>query len=411
MMKSKKTRNILRFTVALLLAVAMMTSAGCSSGFFDGGVTTPQEGTSAPDVTTKEPSAGTTAPDMDETTAPFGDVTTLPPEDTTAPDPDDPLPTYIDPLTGLEGLKDVTSVRPIAIFYDNVSSAAPQSGIAKADVLIEVMVEGGISRLIAITNDYDNNTDVFGPIRSARPYMVELSAAFGSLMVGAGYSDQGYASIVNNGLQYINGVHDRYAGSWFYRDPERNKNFGYAHSLMITSKGIKQMAQINSFETTLSSIPNNFSFVQQGKSVALNGGSSTHVILSYSNYQKVQFIYSASTGTYYRYQFGDRAHLDAETGEQLNFKNLFVLFTPSEKIEGDTEGRLDVETVGSGAGYYITGGKYAEIRWMRNAETGAFRFTTTSGMPLTVNRGTSFISIVDDDLKDTSAINLNFRLG
>jgi hypothetical protein len=411
MKRSKKTRNALRAALALLLAVVMMAFAGCGSGFFSGDVTTPQDSTGSPDVTTKAPSDETTAPNADETTDPFGDDTTLPPEDTTAPGPDVPPPTYIDPLTGLEGLKDVTSVRPIALFYDNVSSAAPQSGIAKADVLIEVMVEGGISRLIAITNDYDNNTDVFGPIRSARPYMVELSAAFDSLMVGAGYSDQGYASIVNNGLQYINGVHDRYAGSWFFRDPERVQNFGYTHSLMITSKGIKQMAQINSFETTLGSIPNNFSFVQEGKNVALNGGRSTHVILSYSNYQQVQFIYSASAGTYYRYQFGDRAHLDAETGEQLNFKNLFVLFTQSAKIEGDTEGRLDVETVGSGTGYYITGGKYAEIKWTRNSETGAFKFTTPSGMTLTVNRGKSFIAMVDEALKDTSAINLNFKLG
>ena len=142
MMKSKKIRNTLRLAVALLLAVVMMTSAGCSSGFFSGGVTTPQDGTSSPDVTTKAPIEDTTAPNADETTDPIGEITTLPPEDTTSPGPDVPPPTYIDPLTGLEGLKNVTNVRPIAIFYDNVSSAAPQSGIAKADVLIEVMVEG-----------------------------------------------------------------------------------------------------------------------------------------------------------------------------------------------------------------------------------------------------------------------------
>lgn len=410
MKRSKKTRNALRAALALLLAAVMLSFAGCGSGFFSGDATTPQDSTDSPDVTTRVPSDETTAPNADETTAPFGEDTTLPPEDTTT-GPDEPLPTYIDPLTGLEGLKDVTAVRPVALFYDNLSSAAPQSGIAKADVLIEVMVEGGISRLIAITNDYDNDMDVFGPIRSARHYMTELSAAFGSLMVGAGYSPLGYTSIVNNGLQYIDGTHDRYANSWFYRDPVRAANFGYVHSLMITSKGIKQMAKINDFETTLESIPSNFNFAQQGKDVALNGGRSTHVILSYSNYQQVQFIYSASAGTYYRYQFGDRAHLDAETGEQLNFKNLFVLFTQSARIEGDTEGRLDVETVGSGEGYYITGGKYAEMRWTRNSETGAFKFTTPSGMPLTVNRGTSFIAVVDEALKDTSAINLNFKLG
>lgn len=405
---SKKTRNVLRLTLALLLALSMSVSSGCTSGFFGGETGVPTDTTLSPNDTNRSPS-DTRVPSADETVSP--DVTQAPPQDeTTAPGTDDPQLMYVDPLTGLEGVKDVTSIRPIALFYDNVSSAAPQSGISKADVLIEVMVEGGISRLIAITNDYETDTDVFGPIRSARPYMVEMSAAFGALMVGAGYSPQGYTSIVNNGLQYINGVHDRYAGSWFFRDPVRAKNFGYEHSLMITAKGIKQMAKINSFETELESIPANFSFAQPGMSVALNGGRSVHVTLAYSKYQQVQFIYSASTGTYYRYQFGDKAHLDAENGEHLNFKNLFVLFTQSKKIEGDTEGRLDIETVGSGTGYYITGGKYAEIKWVRDSETGEIRFTTSSGMPQTINRGTSFITLVDEKLKDTSAIDLNFKL-
>ncbi len=406
---SLKIGKVLRFAVALLLVAAMLAATGCSSGFFSGDNTAPKETTVSPDTTTKNPTATTTVTPSD-TSAPNGDDTTSPADETTGEN-DEPLPMYVDPLTGVEGLKDVTSVRPIAVFYDNVSSAAPQSGIAKADVLIEVMVEGGVSRLIAITNDYENGTDVFGPIRSARHYMVELSAAFGSLMVGAGYSDQGYGAIKNNNLHYINGVHDRYAGSWFFRDPERVSNFGYTHSLMITAKGIKQMAAINSFNTTVESVPQNFTFAPLGNDVVLNGGRSAHVVLSYSNYQQVQFIYSATTGTYYRYQFGNKAHLDAATGEQLNFKNLFVLFTSSEKIEGDDKGRIDVETVGSGTGYYITGGKYAEIRWVRNFETGTFRFATASGMPLTVNRGTSFIAMVDDTLKDTSSVNLNFTLG
>ena len=47
----------------------------------------------------------------------------------------------------------------------------------------------------------------------------------------------------------------------------------------------------------------------------LAGGSATHVILKYSLYQQVQLVYSASAGTYFRYQHGDVPHLDAENGE------------------------------------------------------------------------------------------------
>ena len=400
----------IRLLCAWLLVAAMLAISGCDVIDFygDGSQTTPVDVTTLP--------SGPNSPDdttgpSDVTTAPGDQTSTLPSDTTAGGDvPIVPGQTYIDPLTGLKVYTDVRNVRPIALFYDNVSAAAPQSGISKADILIEVMVEGGISRLIAITNDYGADTDVFGPIRSARHYMVELSSAFGALMVGAGYSDQGYAAIKNNGLNYINGVHDRYAGTWFFRDPERVNNFGYTHSLMITAKGIGKMAQINGFPTTLTTIPQNFNYVEEGKDVALGGGLSTHIIMSYSSYQQVQFIYSSSTGTYYRYQFGDKAHLDAENGQQLNFNNIFVLFTQSQKIAGDSEGRLDVETTGSGTGYYITGGRYAEIKWYRNTDTGAFIFTTPEGLILTVERGTSFIAMVDQTLKGTSAIDLNFKL-
>ena len=69
-----------------------------------------------------------------------------------------------------------------------------------------------------------------------------------------------------------------------------------------------------------------------------------------------------------------------------------------------------LETTGSGTGYYITGGRYAEIKWYRNTDTGAFIFTTPEGLILTVERGTSFIAMVDQTLKGTSAIDLNFKL-
>ena len=228
-------------------------------------------------------------------------------------------------------------------------------------------------------------------------------------MVGAGGSPQGYDKIAQLGLNYIDGVNDRYALQGFYRDVERYKNDGYEHSLMITGKGIAKLADVNSYSLNGNN-KNAFNFIDEGKSMYLSGGAATHVILKYSLYQQVQLVYSASSGTYYRYQHGDVPHLDAENGEQLNFRNVLILFADTRNIEGDTEGRLNVTVTGSGDGYYVSDGRYVPIRWSRANDTAELVISGMGGERLTINRGKTFISVVNSSLKGTPSIELNFKV-
>jgi Protein of unknown function (DUF3048) N-terminal domain/Protein of unknown function (DUF3048) C-terminal domain len=71
------------------------------------------------------------------------------------------------PLTGAVRGKGQNNKRPaLAVKIDNVSDALPQSGVNKADVVVEELVEGGLTRLMAI---YEcNQAGTIGPIRSAR---------------------------------------------------------------------------------------------------------------------------------------------------------------------------------------------------------------------------------------------------
>lgn len=423
-MKEKKTNKAsLRALSVLAVLVLLFSFVGC-----DLLVTPPDETTAgtpdyttAPDATTVPDTDSTVAPPTDETTTPGVEQPPQPPSDettiaggddeTTAP----PEAIYLDPLTGLMTVEDLGSVRPVSIVFDNLSAAAPQSGISRADILIECMVEGGISRLIGITNKYGENNEQgglesYGPIRSTRPYMISLSQAFGSLMVGAGYSPQGYELITRLGVDYINGTHDRYALQGFYRDVDRFNKNGYEHSLMITGKGILKLAELNNYKLVAEQ-PQAFNFAPADKPVTLSGGTAQHIILKYSAYQQIQLVYSSSENKYYRYQFGDKPHLDAENGEQLSFDNVFVLFANTKNIAGDTEGRLDVTTTGAGDGYYITGGKLTPIKWTRTSDTSVFYFTTDNGVPLFVNPGKTFISVVNANLKDTASVVLNYRIG
>ena len=418
MKKRKKDLRVLRILSLFLLSALLFCAVGCDYVFNLGEDITSSDGsgaeTASPDETTSSLEPGETLPA--ETTSPLGSET-LPPEATTeAPETNEQgeIVTYVDPLTGLRVTRDVSGVRPISLIFDNVSIAAPQSGISKMDILIEVMVEGGISRLVGITNDYlgadgKGTLDIYGPIRSTRPYMVSLSQAFGTLMVGAGGSPQGYETISKLGLNYIDGVNDRYALQGFYRDVERYRSDGYEHSLMVTGKGITDLAATNLYSISANT-GNAFNFIEEGKLMYLSGGAATHVILKYSLYQQVQLVYSSQTGNYYRYQHGDVPHLDAENGEQLNFRNVIILFAQTDNIAGDTEGRLNIKTTGTGDGYYISDGRYVPIRWSRASDTAELVITGMGGERLTINRGKTFISVVNSSLKDTSSVELNFKV-
>lgn len=413
-----KEHNLLRILALAMILMMLFTTVGCDYVFgLTSDTTSPDdvgEDISSPEEATTVPAPDVTEPDV---TLEPGVTETDPPEETTrAPETDEQgqIITYVDPLTGLRQLYDVSNVRPAAMIFDNVSVAAPQSGISKMDILIETMVEYGISRLIGITNDYvdadgKGTLDVFGPIRSTRPYMISISQAFDSLMVGAGGSPQAYEMLKRLGLQYVDGVNDRHALPNFFRDVDRNKNDGYEHSLMVYGRGIEKLAEINSYSLTQNTA-DAFNFIEEGKSMYLAGGQAKHVILKYSLYQQVQLVYSNKTGTYYRYQHGDVPHLDAENGEQLNFKNVIILFAQTSNIEGDTEGRLNVGVTGVGEGYYISDGRYAPIRWSRASDTSELVITGMGGESLTINRGKTFISIVNSSLKGTSSVELNFKV-
>ena len=92
---------------------------------------------------------------------------TVSPTPTTTPD--------LCPLTGAAAKPGQKINRaPLAVKIDNIDLARPQAGIDKADVVIEELVEGGLTRLMAIFQcDSASN---LGPIRSARTSDADMLA-------------------------------------------------------------------------------------------------------------------------------------------------------------------------------------------------------------------------------------------
>lgn len=85
---------------------------------------------------------------------------------------EEPAAKFKAPLTGLPSDEAITR-RPLAVMINNAPAARPQSGLSSADIIMEVLAEGGITRYIAIFQS-EGADETVGPVRSIRPYLIEL---------------------------------------------------------------------------------------------------------------------------------------------------------------------------------------------------------------------------------------------
>ncbi len=82
-----------------------------------------------------------------------------------------------DPLTGLPETAAAAKRPALAVKVDNVLGAWPQAGLNYADIVWDLPVEGGLTRLLAIFHSQD--VPLVGPIRSARPVDSDILPLFG----------------------------------------------------------------------------------------------------------------------------------------------------------------------------------------------------------------------------------------
>lgn len=321
------------------------------------------------------------------------------PQPPVEPDPPDdpPTPSYtgpINPLTGEPVSTEVDTVRPYAVILNNVLAAVPQSGIAEADFIYEVLVEGGITRLLALYTDV-TAAEVLGSIRSARPYFLELAQGHDAILIHGGASTAAYVIMGDKKLDFIDGVNGN--GYIFYRDSWRREHNGYAHSLMVNTSLVSDYVTSRKMRTKHAE-----GFTTGLAFTDLNLDSTSvarEVKVKFSTSKSTSFSYNEQEGLYYVSQYGASMR-DKETDERLAVKNVLVLETSVTRIAGDEEGRLEIKLTGSGSGYLIRDGVYTEIKWSKADADSPFKYTLADGTPVELGRGVTYACI-------TSNINSN----
>ena len=130
----------------------------------------------APDpvtVTTLPPPTTTTT----TTTTAIPTTTTTAPTTSTTGDPGPPAP-----LTGQTG--DVSDQQVLIAKLSNATKGRPQTGINESDLVMEVLVEGGVGRWLAVFQT--TYPEIVGPLRSLREVDPKLIAPFDARILSSG---------------------------------------------------------------------------------------------------------------------------------------------------------------------------------------------------------------------------------
>lgn len=323
------------------------------------------------------------------------------PEPQPEPEPDPDLfvaEGNVNPLTGLcDGISDeALTRRPVAVMVNNIITALPQWGISQADIIYEMLAEGRITRFLAIFQDY-SKIERLASIRSARPYYIDIAQSYGAVYLHFGGSVPAYEAIASRKeLISIDGIKGSWEGTVFFRDPDRRKSMGYEHSVYTTGEYLQlAMDKLESQGKDLnqSEHPSAFTFGERwSENSAAEGQEAKKVTVTFSSGHKPWFEYDADSGKYLRFQYGD-PQMDGWMNCQLAVDNVLVLRMALTDLGGDYK-LVDIQTTGSGEGYFFTKGKYVPITWEKDSHRSEIRYDTQDGQPLVVSRGQTFVSVV-----------------
>lgn len=279
-----------------------------------------------------------------------------------------------------------SKTRPIAIMVDNESGAWPHAGLQDAFLIYEIIIEGGQSRLLAIFKDKDTN--MIGPIRSARHYFLDYAMENDAIYTHFGFSPQAQSDIKTYGINNISGT--QADGSAFWREPP----LGGWHNVFTKISNLMAKATAKGYRTTSDATPLlNYSVSEIDPTTAQGAVAANNIRINYSSLHYVSYQYDPTTKLYKRFM-RNNPHVDRVTGAQYTFKNIITYKVRNYPLnDGSGKGRQGLENVGSGDGYYITDGYAIPIKWEKTDRTAKTIYKDLAGNEIKVNDGNTIINI------------------
>ena len=277
--------------------------------------------------------------------------------------------------------------RPYAVMINNLGAARPyHTGLQDAYLVYEIVVEGGITRYLALFKDKTN--EVVGNVRSARHYYIDYVLENDAYYVHWGWSPQAQSDISSLDIDNLNGL--TYGSPYFFRQNISGVNTEHK-AFTNLSELANLVDRLGYRKETNKDLLLNYS----ATSVELpsDATDATEIDIKYSGSSITNYVYDSDAKVYKQF-VNDKEHTDYETKKQYTVKNIIVYQVGNTTIAGDNKGRQDLDNIGTGEGYFITEGKTIPITWEKDSRSSQTVYRDKSGEEITVNDGNTWIHIV-----------------
>ena len=292
------------------------------------------------------------------------------------------------PLNGLPVADEaLLNRRVMAVKVDNHPNARPQSGLQEADAVIEIIVEGGFTRFIALFHSSDSG--YVGPVRSIRPTDTAVLPPIDPVLLISGgqawiqsLAGQRSIPLIGEGaaglfrMSHRQAPHNLYADTWDARRTADER--GYDDDIN------GPLYAIGDWETP----------AEEANTIELDWASGHLVTWTYDR------------GVYKRAENGvPHSWVDgAGHRAQLAFDVLVVIEGHQYTAVPPPGGRSAVpaiETLGTGRLLIFAEGRVMEGTWERDAVEEPFRLLDGEGNPAVVPPGIPWISIFPQERSAT----------
>jgi len=292
----------------------------------------------------------------------------------------------------------VADTRPIAVMIPNEHNAQPQYSLSKASVIYEANVEGRMTRLLALYEDWES-LEKIGNIRSLRTYYAYWAFEWDAVILHTGQPFFVDELLAAPDTQTIN--ESQFPDSVaFYRDETRSR----PHNAYATGPAILDAMNKKGYSLEYRGLADSSHFRFTGadnqntlEQYGTDAKSAVYIDMSGCYpVTRCYFDYNPADGLYYRSQHlsggTDGPHIDALTGEQLSFKNILV---QSIKFEDLGEGYLAFQCQDTTEdGWYFTNGKGIHVNWEKTSDYGATKYYDDYGNEIIMNAGKTMICII-----------------
>jgi hypothetical protein len=287
--------------------------------------------------------------------------------------------------------------RPLIVKIGNDERSRPQSGLHKADIVIEHLAEGGITRFdgVYLCQDFEK----IGPVRSARLVDIPLAYMFDGIFAHAGASG-GVIWVLENQTIFPR-LNECPTGNK-PGDPgfERGPREGWPYNTFTDTSILWQIADERGWQRPMRVPPLPFGPLEPTTEVE----EINEITIPYFSNNRPSWSWDEEDERYLRFISGT-PHLEATTGDQISAANVIVIWAehkvavPHIIEDENMQLSIDINLNDEGKAMVLRDGYLIPAHWVWAGTGNMLSFFDEAGKPIPLAVGNSWIEVVPPTLE------------